>query len=76
MPLQAAEQIAQAAQAHAEDDNFESPYSRAALRQGLDLPWWQKLVTATFKNGRFELGRLKVGHAQRSVVPDDLCIQP
>lgn len=58
---QAAEQIAQAAQAHAEDDNFESPYSRAALRQGLDLPWWQKLVTATFKNGRFELGRLKGG---------------
>ena len=29
--------------------------------QGLDLPWWEKLIGASFKNGRFQLRQLTGG---------------
>jgi len=57
----AADSIATLARQHAGDNDFPSPYTREALSQGLDLPWWEKLVGATFKGGRFQLKQLTGG---------------
>lgn len=43
---QSAEQLAALARRHASDNDFASPYSREALSQGLDLPWWEKVSGA------------------------------
>lgn len=56
-----ADRMAATARTHAADNDFSSPYVREALSQGLDLPWWEKLVGATFKNGRFALKQLAGG---------------
>ncbi|KAL0047610.1 hypothetical protein WJX82_007709 [Trebouxia sp. C0006] len=58
---QAALQIANAASTNAYDDQYPSPYTVEALRQGMDLPWWQKLLGARFKDGKFQLARLQGG---------------
>ncbi|KAL0037728.1 hypothetical protein WJX77_009763 [Trebouxia sp. C0004] len=58
---QAALQIANAASTNAYDDQYPSPYTVEAVRQGMDLPWWQKLVGARFKDGKFQLARLQGG---------------
>jgi hypothetical protein len=29
---------------HSRDETYESPYSREAIQQGLDLPWWKKIL--------------------------------
>ena len=58
--MQAALQIANAANTNAYDDQYPSPYTVEALRQGMDLPWWQKLLGARFKDGKFQLARLQV----------------
>jgi len=58
--MQAALQIANAASTNAYDDQYPSPYTVEALRQGMDLPWWQKLLGARFKDGKFQLARLQV----------------
>ena len=58
--LQAALQIANAASTNAYDDQYPSPYTVEAVRQGMDLPWWQKLLGARFKDGKFQLARLQV----------------
>lgn len=57
----AADRMAATARTHAADNEFASPYVREALLQGLDLPWWEKLVGASFKNGRFALKQLAGG---------------
>lgn len=49
------------ARKHASDPDFASPYTREALSQGYDLPWWDKLFGASFKNGRFQLRQLTGG---------------
>lgn len=58
---QAALQIANAASTNAYDDDYSSPYTVEAVRQGMDLSWWQKLVGARFKDGKFQLARLQGG---------------
>lgn len=58
--VQAALQIANAASTNAYDDQYPSPYTVEAVRQGMDLPWWQKLLGARFKDGKFQLARLQV----------------
>ncbi|GAX73580.1 hypothetical protein CEUSTIGMA_g1031.t1 [Chlamydomonas eustigma] len=58
---QAANKLAALARVHASDPEFASPYTREALSQGLDLPWWEKLFGASFKNGRFQLRQLTGG---------------
>ncbi|DBA72128.1 TPA: hypothetical protein ACH3X2_010851 [Trebouxia sp. C0005] len=58
---QAALQIANAASTNAYDDQYPSPYTVEAVRQGMDLPWWQKLLGARFKDGKFQLARLQGG---------------
>lgn len=58
--VQAALQIANAASTNAYDDDYSSPYTVEAVRQGMDLPWWQKLLGARFKDGKFQLARLQV----------------
>lgn len=58
---QAALQIANAASTNAFDDQYPSPYTVEAVRQGMDLPWWQKLLGARFKDGKFQLARLQGG---------------
>lgn len=57
----AASAIAALARKHASDNEFASPYTREALSQGLDLPWWDKLLGVQFKNGRFQLKQLTGG---------------
>ena len=57
----AADVLAALARVHASDPDFASPYTREALSQGLDLPWWEKLMGASFKNGRFQLRQLTGG---------------
>ena len=57
---QAAARIADAASAHAGDEEYDSPYMQLARQQGLDLPWWQKVRTASFNDGKFAMGGLKV----------------
>ncbi|KAK9827359.1 hypothetical protein WJX81_000872 [Elliptochloris bilobata] len=59
--LQSAGAIAALAAQRGADPGYESPYSREALRQGLDLAWWQKLAGASLRDGRLELGSLRGG---------------
>mmetsp|Transcript_8941 Transcript_8941/g.19107 ORF Transcript_8941/g.19107 Transcript_8941/m.19107 type:complete len:439 (-) Transcript_8941:941-2257(-) len=58
---QSADKLAALARVHASDNEFASPYTREALSQGLDLPWWEKLFGASIKNGRFHLKQLTGG---------------
>ena len=58
--VQAALQIASAASNNAFDDQYPSPYTVEAVRQGMDLPWWEKLLGARFRDGRLQLARLTV----------------
>ena len=57
---QAADAIAGAAEGHAHDDEFDSPYVKEALRQGMDITIWDKLKGIKFRGGRLQLGRLTV----------------
>ncbi|CAG9460958.1 unnamed protein product [Pedinophyceae sp. YPF-701] len=57
----AAEAIANLAFEHSQDEWWESPYCENAIEEGLDLPWWEKLATFSFDEGRFELGKLRGG---------------
>lgn len=41
--------MADLARRNSEDPEFESPYTREALEEGLDIPIWEKLMTASFK---------------------------
>ena len=43
--------MAEAAARNAADPTFESPYTREALEEGLDIPIWEKLLGASFKVG-------------------------
>eukprot|EP00887_Chlorella_sp_A99_P007762 scaffold20.g7762.t1 len=45
----------------ANDTTWESPYTQEALTEGIDIPFWEKLCTATFKDGKLELGKLRGG---------------
>nr|ADI46917.1 MTM0349 [Volvox carteri f. nagariensis] len=56
-----AEAIATAARRHASDAEYASPYTREALSQGLDLPWWDKLLGMSFKGGKVHLKQLTGG---------------
>ena len=58
--MQAAKQIANAASNNAFNEQYASPYTVEAMRQGMDLPWWQKLAGARFKDGKLQLARLTV----------------
>ena len=44
-----------------QDDDWESPYTKAAIAEGLDLPWWEKVITSGIKGGKVELGKLRGG---------------
>lgn len=58
--MQAAGAIAELARQHATDEKFKSPYTQEALKQGYDVPFWEKVLTATFEDGKLELGTLTV----------------
>lgn len=58
--LQAAHQIAAAASSNAYNEQYPSPYTVEAVRQGMDLPWWQKLAGIRFKDGKLQLAQLTV----------------
>jgi protein phosphatase PTC7 len=45
----------------AEDEEFESPYIKLARQEGMDLPWWQKILGARLVDGNIQLGRLSGG---------------
>ena len=38
---------------------YPSPYTEEAKRQGYDLPWWEKVLTASWEDG-LKLGTLRV----------------
>ena len=57
---QAAHQIADAASCNAYNEKYASPYTVEAVRQGMDLPWWQKLAGARLKDGKLQLAQLTV----------------
>ena len=57
---QAAEALAEHASRNAGDAEYESPYTEEAIRCGMDLPWWQKIVTTTLDFGELKLGKLTV----------------
>lgn len=59
--IQIADSIAKLARRNAADDTYESPYTVEALRQGIDLSWWEKLKAARFapRGGGFKLGKLQ-----------------
>lgn len=57
----AAEMLATTARKHAADNDFASPYTREAISQGFDLPWWEKLLGASYRNGKFQLKQLTGG---------------
>ncbi|KAG1659839.1 hypothetical protein FOA52_003782 [Chlamydomonas sp. UWO 241] len=44
-----ADEIAGLARTRASDVDFDSPYIKEAQSQGLDLPWWEKLLGAGFR---------------------------
>ncbi|EFJ40674.1 hypothetical protein VOLCADRAFT_108071 [Volvox carteri f. nagariensis] len=56
-----ADAIAAAARRHASDSEYASPYTREALSQGLDLPWWDKLLGVSFKGGKVHFKQLTGG---------------
>ncbi|KAL3130846.1 hypothetical protein ABBQ38_000178 [Trebouxia sp. C0009 RCD-2024] len=58
---EAAHQIAAAASSNAYNEQYPSPYTVQALRQGMDLPWWQKLAGIRFKDGKLQLAQLTGG---------------
>uniref|UniRef100_A0A7R9VA27 Protein phosphatase n=1 Tax=Chlamydomonas euryale TaxID=1486919 RepID=A0A7R9VA27_9CHLO len=60
-PQPIADDIAALARNHASDADFYSPYIREAQSQGLDLPWWEKLLGAGFRKGKFGLRQLSGG---------------
>lgn len=58
---EAAARIAAVARGNAENPEYESPYTREALNEGLDLPPWEKLFKSSIKDGKFVLGKLQGG---------------
>ncbi|KAK9815581.1 hypothetical protein WJX72_006209 [[Myrmecia] bisecta] len=60
---QAAEALAQLASTHSQDPNYESPYTQEALKQGFDLPWWEKVMNTKLDMGKFEIGKLELPSA-------------
>ena len=57
-----AETLARRARLCAADPRRDSPYSREARLQGLDLPWWEKVAATRFTaGGKVEVGRLTGG---------------
>ena len=57
---QAAQSLAEHASANAADTEYESPYTEEAIRSGMDLPWWQKIITTSLDFGELKLGKLTV----------------
>jgi hypothetical protein len=57
-----AERLARQARRHAADERRDSPYAAEARAQGLDLPWWEKVVGTRFTaGGKVEVGKLTGG---------------
>lgn len=59
--MQAAQLLARLAERNSADETYESPYTVEALRQGIDLGWFDKLRKTTFspRDGGFKLGKLQ-----------------
>lgn len=57
---QAASSIANAASHNAHDEKYSSPYTKEALKQGMDIPWWEKVLGTRMKDGRPQLAKLQV----------------
>ena len=45
----------------AEDESYDSPYVQAARKEGMDLPWWEKLASASMSDGGVQFGQLTGG---------------
>eukprot|EP01023_Acetabularia_acetabulum_P048870 TRINITY_DN5185_c0_g2_i1.p1 TRINITY_DN5185_c0_g2~~TRINITY_DN5185_c0_g2_i1.p1 ORF type:complete len:428 (+),score=95.58 TRINITY_DN5185_c0_g2_i1:90-1286(+) len=60
-PQTAAKEIANLASQNSLNDDYKSPYIMEALNQGIDLPWWEKLLGASFNDGAFKLKQMSGG---------------
>ena len=58
--MQAAANIANAASRNAHDESYSSPYTKEALKQGMDIPWWEKVLGTKMKDGKPQLAKLEV----------------
>ena len=69
--LQAADALAEHASRNSGDAEYESPYTEEAIRSGMDLPWWQKIITTSLDFGELKLGKLTVSvrHSTEACVP-------
>lgn len=52
--------LAELASRNADDPAYPSPYTEEAIKVGMDLPWWEKILTTTLDANRLELGKLTV----------------
>ena len=52
--------LAGVASRNADDPGYASPYTEEAIKVGMDLPWWEKILTTTLDSNRLELGKLTV----------------
>ena len=55
------EGLVRLAQRQSLDPEFPSPYSLAALEEGYDVPWYQKLLKAKIENNKLRWGTLTGG---------------
>lgn len=56
-----AQRISVRASEHAADEEFDSPYTVAAKKNGEDLSFWEKLKAAKLSDGKLQLGELSGG---------------
>lgn len=61
LAMQAAAALAELASQHANDPDFESPYTEEALQEGFDIPIWEKVGSM---GGAQAAGWLAIGLAQ------------
>ncbi|XP_031100344.1 probable protein phosphatase 2C 26 [Ipomoea triloba] len=50
----AAKALADLAQSHSLDPNFDSPYSQEARARGFDVPWWKKILQMKLTGGKLD----------------------
>ncbi|KAG0489648.1 hypothetical protein HPP92_006511 [Vanilla planifolia] len=62
----AAKDIANLAQVHSTDVNFDSPYSSEARNRGYDVPLWRKVLGHKLTGGKPDDITVIVGHVQNS----------
>nr|GMD14060.1 probable protein phosphatase 2C 26 isoform X1 [Ipomoea batatas] len=64
----AAKALADLAQSHSLDPNFDSPYSQEARARGFDVPWWKKILQMKLTGGKLDDITVIVGQVRLFVL--------